>query len=173
MHLNKYVYIKLENPLKTWKEVRNIFRKPSIKINFFINSYYNCPYMNKYCIPKILCIQSNDVSWKWKWREIRYEKDPYIWVCFFRKFGFSINYKILYKNELGENTDGGLYYWEYLLRYLYMDNRNLKAPDIWTEDSKLCRISKDKTPYKIVIPTQLFSLNNNGFKLLQEKYGSK
>ena len=120
-----------------------------------------------------MCIQSNDVSWKWKWREIRYEKDPYIWVCFFRKFGFSINYKILYKNELGENTDGGLYYWEYLLRYLYMDNRNLKAPDIWTEDSKLCRISKDKTPYKILIPTQLFSLNNNGFKLLQEKYGSK
>ena len=54
-----------------------------------------------------------------------------------------------------------------------MDNRNLKAPDIWTEDSKLYRISKDKTPYKIVIPTQLFSLNNNGFKLLQEKYGSK
>lgn len=38
MYLNKYVYIKLENPLKTWKAVRNIFRKPSIKINFFINS---------------------------------------------------------------------------------------------------------------------------------------
>lgn len=179
--IQDYIYIRLENPLKTWRKAKECFRKPSAKIHFFTNIHHNCPYASIYNVPKVLCIECEDVQWKWKWGDVRHERDPYIWICFFRTFGFSINYKIFYRNELGKKEDGGIYYWEYLLQYLYVNNKTLKAPDAWSSDSKLYQISnsevneageeiKKNVPYRTIVPTQLFSLNNKGFKKLQERY---
>ena len=181
-NLKNYIYIKIKNPLRTWRKAKECFRKPHVKIHFFSNIHHNCPYASIFNVSKILCIISEDVQWKWKWGDVRHERDPYIWVCFFRTFGFSINYKVFYRDELGKKEDGGMYYWEYLLQYLYVNNKILKAPDVWSSESKLYRIedeevNPDKTrrmvTYRNITPTQLFSLNKEGFKKLQERYGQK
>lgn len=135
------------NPLKTWWKARKYFKMPKPEIHFFGNMRNNCPFASYNYPAHILHVTSQDVMWKWKWDSIRHERDPYIWVCFFRRFGFSINFKIWY-NENGKKQDGGMYYWEYLLDYLY-GSKDLNKVDQW----KGIRNNKE-----YIIPTQEFSL---------------
>lgn len=168
--------IYIENPLKTWKKAKKYFKKPKISIHFFTHPMYNCPTASFSNIAKILVILSFDVGWKDKFDSPRHERNPYIWVCFFKRFGFSVNWDIYYEDEFGELDDGSVYYWEYLLDYVYY-NKSLKKYPVWTYSSKLYRIvekygnEEKDDKYKsvnAVVPIVAMSLNKEGIKELKQ-----
>lgn len=165
----------IENPLYTWKKAKKYFKKPEVSIHFFSNVANNCPYASINCAAKIIDIESTDVLWKDKYKSPRHERSPYIWVCFFKKFGFSINWNIYYYDEFGIKQNGDIYYWEYLLDYLYY-HKDLKNYPIWCslsqiykkivkygeteEEDKYCSIDN-------VVPVVAMSLNKKGIKELK------
>lgn len=159
-HFNKWIDICIENPLKTWKKVKQYFKKPKLSINFFSHPMYNCPFASFKNIAKILEIRASDVGWKEKYDSPRHERPPYIWVCLFKRFGFSFNWHIWYQDEYGKTHSGDDFYWEYLLDYLYF-NKNLNHYDIWVQNSELYK------EYKYIIPVVAMSLNENGIKKLK------
>ena len=75
---------------------------------------------------------------------------------FNRKFGFSITWNVTYCDN-GKVREGDLYYWEYLLDFLYYRKDIVKSCDSWT-DTKGVRV-----------PTEEFSLNENGLKYYKHK----
>ena len=173
--IKHWVSVHLCNPLKTWKKAKKYFKKPKVKISFFSNPVFNCPFIWLENISKILDIESNDVMWKEKYDSPRHERSPYIWVCFFKRFGFSINWHIYYKNEFGEDENGDMFYWEYLLSFTHF-NKPLTEYQYWVGNSKLyeeivCYGDKPeddvKKPRSMVIPVIAMSLNKNGIKELK------
>ena len=168
---NKWFSFFICNPLKTWWKAKKYFKRPKISINFFSDIFYNCPYMNITSAAKILDIWSSDVTWKDKYNSPRHERNPFIWVCFFRKFGFSINWNIYYYNDLNEREDGSMFYWEYLLDFVYY-KKTLKHFPTWIAQSKLYKTynSEKKTydPVYVPVPVIRFSLNKEGIKKLKE-----
>jgi len=146
---NKYFRIWIEDPLKTWRKAKKYFVKPKPYFNWFWNKQNNCPYANLNYGAKILDIWCSDVRWKDKYNTPRYEGSPFIWVCFFNLFGFSINWHIIqkYKN-IGYNPAyiRDMYYWEYLLDFLYY-RKDINKVDQWTD----CVTGE-------TIPTKEFSL---------------
>lgn len=113
----KWIYIYLENPLKTYNKVRKIF-KP-------LCWYFRCGKTwgpNIWCSkPSLIQIMSSDVGWKDKWGSPRFEYTPYIWI---HLFGFNMVWYLglkphqqhLYEDE----------YWEQLLWYLYYQSGSIK-----------------------------------------------
>jgi hypothetical protein len=166
-----FIELWIENPLHTWWKARKYFKFPSIRFSVFSNPIYNCPYARTDYIGKLLDINFHDIQWKDKFDSPRHEMNPHIWVCFFRKFGFSINFYINYKNEIGEIRNGDTFYWEYLLDYLYYSKNLLNIPS-WSYQSKIY-YQWDHDKHEAIkaegnIPTALFSLNKRGLKKLQE-----
>lgn len=167
---DRWISICIENPLKTWKLAKKYFKKPKIKIHFFTNPIYDCPYMSLNSIAKIIDIEAFDVCWKDKYDSPRHERSPYIWVCFFKKFGFSISWHIYYQDEFDIKQDGDAFYWEFLLDYLYY-KKSLKNYPVWTSSSLLYKYEDDNdvyTPITFVIPVVSMSLNKTGIKELKK-----
>lgn len=174
-HFNKWIDICIEDPLKTWKRVKTYFKKPKLFLHFFTNPIYCCPYASLNSIAKILDIRSFDVGWKDKYDTPRHERNPYIWVCFFKRFGFNIIWHISYKDEFGNPQDGDMYYWEYLLNYLYYE-KTLKGYSTWIQTSKLYKVVEDygeeDDTYKaleIPIPVVSMSLTKEGINKLKKE----
>lgn len=172
---NKWVSIFIENPLKTWWKARRYFKRPKCKISFFTNPIYNCPYINLSNIANIIDIMSCDVMWKDKYNSPRHEVSPYIYVCLFKRFGFSLNWHIYYRDEFDKKQVGDTYYWEYLLDYLYY-RKSLKEYSVWTSLSLLYKEidsyaseGKEETynPITTVIPVVSMSLNKEGIEELK------
>jgi hypothetical protein len=176
-----YIGFWIENPLATWWKARKYFKRPKISIHFFSKIRYNCPYINSKYVGKILEISIHDLMWKDKFNSPRHERNPYIWVCFFRKFGFSINFDVYYKDEFGIKQNGDTYYWEYLLEWLYYkEKKTLRCYSAWQYDSKLYRLrnkygkaedgSEDTfSPFKMIIPCVEMSLTKKGSKELKRE----
>jgi hypothetical protein len=160
----------IEDPLKTWRKVKKLFKKPHFKIHFFSNPIYNCPHMNLNTIAKIIDIESSDVGWKEKYGSSRHERSPYIWVCLFKRIGFSVNWHVYYRDEFDKEQDGDMFYWEYLLNYLYF-NKSLKDIPVWTSRSKLYKqLEDDSDKYEsllLPVPIVAMSLNKDGIKELK------
>ncbi len=173
---NKWINICIENPLKTWKQAKEYFIKPKCKIHFFKNPMYNCPHMDLKRIARIIDIMASDIMWKEKYCTARHERSPYVWVCFFRRFGFSVNWHIYYKDEFNQIQNGDSYYWEYLLDYLYFD-RILSNVPTWISTSLLYNkieygnTQKEdvKIPIDSVIPVAAMSLNKRGMEKLKNE----
>lgn len=177
---DRYINIWIENPLSTWWKARKYFKRPKISFHLFFK-FQNSPYVNDNNVGKILDIEFHDVGWKDKWSSPRHETDPYIWVCFFKTFGFFIRFNIYYYNEYGEKENGNMHYWEYVLYWLYYKNKkSLRCYSNWTRDSQLYRYvsvyedsedgSKDEyKPYPIIIPEVAMSLNKNGRTMLKQE----
>jgi len=155
------------NPLKTWWKARKYFKMPKPEVHFFKDIHNNCPFARYDYAGKILTIYSMDIMWKDKWNSPRHEGSPYIYVCFFRKFGFSINFHIYYYEETGKLRNGDMEYWEYLLDYLYY-RKNINAIDAWSYDSKVYKTNNK--PVRMILQTPLFSLNKKGLKEYSKKY---
>lgn len=166
----------ISNPLETWWKARKYFKMPKPELHFFADTFYNCPFARYDYNGRLLTIWSTDVWWKDKEGYPVHERDPFIYVCFFRKFGFSINFKVSYIYEDGSKRDGGMYYWEYLVDYLYY-RKDICKLDYWSTESKIFKERDYKTNKvyfgKIYIPTHLFSLNKTGMKIFQEGIKSK
>lgn len=143
---NKYFKFFIENPLKTWWDARKYFKRPKMSLHFFSSPTYNCPYASYKWIGKILDITSCDVIWKDKYNSPRHERSPYIWVCFFHTFGFSINFRA--SNDYFKE----MCYWEYLLSYLHYHN-DLNKWEKWSN----CYNDE-------VVDTPSYSLNKKGKK---------
>lgn len=167
--LDKYIGLFIYNPMKTYNLVKHYFKRPKMSVYFFTKpDHYT--YSE---IGKIIEIRSTDVDWKDKWYSPRFEDCPRIWVCFFRRFGFCIEWHAYYKDEFGDTLNGDIYYWEYVLNIAYYKKR-LTSYSTWTRDSKLYKYiykgeDKDVTkPYINVIPCVSMSLNKNGIKELKK-----
>jgi hypothetical protein len=179
--IDKYFDIWIENPLGTWWKARKYFKLPKISFHPFFNIHHNCPYISYKNVGKILGVDFHDISWKDKWNSPRHEMNPYIWICLFRRFGFSINFDIYYRNEFGELESGDTYYWEYLLEWLYYkEKKTLRCYSAWQYDSRLYRNrikygnaedgSEDEyRPFEMVVPCVALSLNKKGIKKLKEE----
>lgn len=167
-----YINFYIENPIKTLWKCRKYFKFPSVSFHVFTNPLYNCPYATFKWLAKIIDISIIDVSFKWKYDEIRFERSPHIWVCFFRKFGFSINFHYYYKNEFNEKECCDDEIWEYLLTYLYNYKCLSKNVPNWYRDSKIYkeRDKEDKIiPSKYTIPVIQYSLTKKGIKQLKKE----
>lgn len=174
--------IYISNPFCMWWRARRYFKIPKTSINFFFKkdfSYIPSPYVWEGALGKILDINIGDVGWKDKWNSPRHEWNPGIFICFFRKFGVSIQPHIYRIDEFGEKRNADMEYWEYLLNYVCY-NRGLKLKSFWTYESKIAQMKeygssegevKVKTSkYKLPIFTHLFSLNRRGLKLFKRLY---
>lgn len=194
---NKYFNIFIENPLKTWWKAKEYFKFPKIEIHkvgklihkkvhtefgdYVDDGLYWCPYVYTDKLKSILNIFSSDVLWKDKYDSPRHERNPIIWILFFKRIGFCITFNVTYLDELGKVRDGNMYYWEFLLNYVYYEHDlklALNASGPWTVSSKLWKqlitpgakedgSNDEYKPYNIVIQHQLFSLNKKGLKKLE------
>lgn len=181
----EWINIWIENPLKTWKKAKKYFKRPKFKGFFHIvHTYGRYPYACYNRIGKILDIRITDISWKDKWSSPRHEESPYIFICLFRKFAFTGRFYISYYDEFGEKKNGDCYYWEYLLDWIYYQNKkSLRCYSAWTSDSKLYKRvvygnaedgSEDTyKPFKEVVPVVAMSLNKQGIKQLKEELNEK
>lgn len=171
-------HISIWNPFKTWWKARKFFKRPKTKIHFFWSkrrSLIPGPYVWTERYGKILDLYVSDLDWKDKYDSPRHERNPSIFFCLFRRFGFVIMPRVFRIDEFGDKKDGDTYYWEYLLNYTHY-NRGLRLNGFWMSDSRLCFKYKyddeyniiGKTPYKYYIPTHLFSLNKRGLKAFKE-----
>lgn len=167
-----YIDFFIENPIKTWWKCRKYFRFPNMSFHTFTHPMYNCPYATFKCIGKIIDVSIMDVMFKWKYDEIRFERSPYIWICFFRRFGFSINFHYYIKNEFNEREFCDDEIWEYLLDYLYKYKSLSKCIPHWLRDSKIYkeRDKEDKlVPFKYIIPVVQYSLTKKGIEQLKKE----
>lgn len=162
-HFIKWINICIENPLKTWKKAKKYFKKPKTSIKFFSHPRYNCPLGSLKHLARILEIRAFDEGWKDKYDSPRHEISPYVWVCFFKRFGFSITWNVYYTDECGIEHDGDDYYWEYLLDYVYYTGKLSNVP-LWTYTSKLFKKNKN---FMVAIPIVNMSLNKKGIARLK------
>ena len=197
---NIHIKGKYHNPWHTWWKARKYFVMPKMKFCFFWvhrilpidkdsadkfniktfklfgKTYYHSiqycqPYGSNDGVGKILDLRSADVMWKSKWGTARHEMDPYIYCCIFGLFGVHVRFDIKYLDDTCTERDGGMYYWEYLLDYLYC-NKSLKSPGAWTYESKVYRINDNGTAkqFTMLINTPAFSLNKRGRKVFADIY---
>lgn len=178
--MGKYFNVSISNPFKTWWKARKYFKVPRTCFSFSSNKHH-FPYASKYWQGKILDIDIHDVEWKDKWNSPRHEANPLIYICLFGRFSLWIYPTVYNINEFGEKENGDMYYWEYLLNYLYY-TKSLKLTDVWSYDSKIVQYvdkygdteEEDvKVPYRVYIPTHLFSLNERGLKEFKTLYESR
>lgn len=106
----KWIYISLENPFKTMNKLKGVFKSLEMYIRY-----------GKYWYPVLWCskpshiqIITQDVGWKDKDGNPRYEVPPYIWFHLFR-FNIVV-YWDLPEHQKNRLTDD---YWEQALWYLY------------------------------------------------------
>ena len=174
-----FVHITVENPFKTWWKARKYFKFPKWKFKFhLVKTYAGYPYATWRWLGKILDIDIHDVYWKDKYNTPRHERNPLIYICLFRKFGFTATPRVYYCDEFGKKRNGDMEYWEYLIQYLYYnENKSLKCYSIWTTDSDLYKSydeNKDKNvPIKMVIPVVQMSLNKKGLQQLKKEVSNE
>lgn len=100
----------IENPIKTWWKARKYFKFPSLFVNVGKNGY-GLPCYNTHRLIDIFIL---DVTYKWKYNDIRFEYNPQINILLFNKYQLFISCKIK-EPEI---------YWETLLTFL--DRKSIK-----------------------------------------------
>lgn len=184
--LSKWFDVTIENPFKTWWKVRKYFKIPITRFCLFIEKNPNIPiFTTSNQIGKIIDIKIHDILWKDKFNSPRHEANPIIYFCLFKRIGFYLTPTIKYYDEFGEEHNGDMEYWEYILNYLYYNKtKTLRKYSCWTRDSELYRQidkygkkedgSEDSwKPYKYVIPCVAMSLNKQGIKELKRELNEK
>lgn len=115
-----WIYIHIINPLKVWCSVKDIFKFPKVNILWGSNVKTDNIFINyKYKHRKILSINCKDVGYKMKWDEPRHEHNPYICIDIFNKYRILIEFKS--PSDLLED----FMYWEIILEYLLLYNKDL------------------------------------------------
>lgn len=137
------------NPLKTYHKARRYFKRPKchIYIGKTKRGFPICIDM----VGKILNIWCNDIIWKDKFREPRFEYNPSINIEFFRKWQIYIEWGAPVANykEFWCLNDC---YWEAMLYYLYYNKspkESCKLVSGW-ENSKGNILTKEDIEYCIL-----------------------
>lgn len=174
-------HIWIENPLRTWWEAREYFKRP--KISFRVHKVTRTtgyPYATYRWIGKILDIRLTDVQWKDKWDSPRHERNPLVWICFFRCIALTVRFDIWGKDEFGEKESYDMVYWEYLLDYLkYKNKKSLLGYGGWIQTSRLYKIwipgkteeEDSLKPMDVPLQTVSVCLNKKGIKQLKKELG--
>lgn len=106
------------NPLYYWWKVRKIFKRPKIHLLKGKNIwFYGLPCRRDYYNP-IIDIHSSNIGWKFKYDEVRHEFDPYISICFFRRYHLVWVFNWITKDDKDSNIRS-MATWEAILDYLY------------------------------------------------------
>lgn len=169
----------LENPFKTWWKARKYFKRPKLKVIIHrVRKYNGYPYATWKHLGKILDINVHDVWWKDKWNSPRHERNPLIYICLFRRIALSVLFRVDYYDEFGVKKDGSMEYWEYLINWLYyQEKKSLICYSTWTHGSQLYYRTKYgkaedgsedvREPLPCVTPCVALSLNKKGIKELK------
>ena len=122
---DRYFYLYLKNPLKTYYKIKKYFRPLKIKISTALCKYKDA---------KILDICSFDVSWKEKWYSPRHEQNPRIHISIFNFVHIFINFTLGDEESLSDMA-----YWEAALYWLYYNkslSESVKQSTGWTQYNK-------------------------------------
>lgn len=118
---NKFILISLENPLKTLKKIKKVF-KPC-KLIFSCTEHDGNIFW--FTTPKPIQIISRDLIWKDKYSTPRFEGSPYIWIHL-----FWLNLYCYWIPKINEKYYDD--YWEQVLWYIYYNKENInKAKKTW------------------------------------------
>lgn len=108
---------KYHNPLYPWYKVRKIFKRPKSHFIYGKDIWFYGMISSKYYNP-ILHIYTSSLGWKSKYEDYRHEWDPFIDICFFRKYHLIWVFNWAKKN----NSDSGFISdstWEAIMDFLY------------------------------------------------------
>jgi len=118
-NFKNWIYISLENPFKTMKQLKGVFRplRKYFRMSFKEWDYSPVLWCSR---PSFIQIMTHDVMWKDKYDSPRYEVPPYIWIHVYKLnlvwyWDLPIN---LLKDSESHIDD----YWEQALWYLYYTN---------------------------------------------------
>lgn len=125
--MEKLFMFHLCNPLKTASKIKNVFKKPKLKI--YIGKVIQGFPLSKYYHGKILTVWCNDICWKDKYDSPRFEFPPQVNIVFFRKWQIFLEWKSPIQEYNGfwciEDC-----YWEAILWYLYYDKSPKEACEL-------------------------------------------
>ena len=110
------LYNLYSNPLYHWWKARKVFKFPNVHFIFGKDVFFYGMYVNKDFYNRIFSIVSVGLGYKTKYNDFRFEYDPFIEICFFRKFHFIIKFDYLCKKDkLSGFTNDST--WEAMLDY--------------------------------------------------------
>lgn len=102
--------------IETYWKCRKIYKFPKISVSKSKGTWFN----DLFSTCRLFSIISFDIMWKWKWDEVTFEDSPRMYITFLGKYQITLYFNSPIK-EVDENT-----YWESMLNYLYMYNKDLK-----------------------------------------------
>lgn len=116
----KWIYLSLENPLKTMKKLKGVFKPLKLYFRFTKDIYAPYPVL-WVSEPSYIQIMFHDVGWKDKYDTPRFEYHPYIWIHIYKwnfvwYWDFSKSFGLANPKEYIDE------YWEQALWYLYYYN---------------------------------------------------
>lgn len=154
-------------PLWSWWKARKLFKMPKCKLYIGKWGEINIGPIYRDNLKKFVHFDMYDVSWKWKFDEIRYEYPPYISLVFFRKWQVALIWTVLGYDECGRTSDLNTEYWEFLLTWLY---RKDCEKNLWKSLSKIGYLGRESKLLgdgtRLYTLPQQISLNKNGQKQL-------
>lgn len=126
------------NPLYYWWKVRKIFKRPKCHFIYGKNIWFFGMYIRKEYYNPIIHIKFQGLGWKWKYDQVRHEWDPYIQICFFRKWHLIWIFNWVDPKDKNSSIRS-LATWEAILDYLY-NNKSLKYcidNHVWGRDESI------------------------------------
>lgn len=154
MIINEYFDICVENPLKSYNKIKKYFKalKPRFKIGF-----------NKGNGPKILMLNSFDITWKDKWNTPRHEINPRIAISLFNYIHINIEF------TLKEDSMNDMVYWEaalYWLHYKKSLHRAVKNATGWTQYNEQTK-QYESIPFQILKEPFQTMYNNHNLPIIK------
>ena len=157
--MNKIIkWFKYDAPFTgLWNEYHNPFY-----IWWKCKKWFNVPYIHFYCgkvtwffgMPiskdkynKIFDFRMSSLGWKWKYKHVEHEWDPYIVFTFFRKWQIMWVFNYVHKNDELSFTRN-IATWEAMLDMIYNDkslNYVVKAHQWGTQDNQIIDIKNNLT----------------------------
>lgn len=123
------------NPLYHWWKVRKEFKRPKCHFIFGKNLWWFGLYINKKYYNKFIHFRMSAVGYKWKWDEPRHEWDPFIQICFFRKYHIIWVFNWINKKDK-QSYIKSMATWEAILRRIYCNNtlQETIEQNTWEDD---------------------------------------
>ena len=173
------MFKKLKNKLELWDQynnpfyyywkVRKLFKR--LKCHFMYGKdiwFFGLPIRKEYYNP-IISIRTEGLGWKTKYGEFRHEWDPYIQICFFRKWHLIWIFNWVTKDDK-DSSIRNMATWEAILEYLY-NKESLKecidsnqwGPHIGDENGSIITPYDNLTDYgKAIYDKKQIKLKNEG-----------
>lgn len=126
-----WAFNEYRNPFYHWWKVRDKFKKPKCHVIWKKELWFFGLPIRKEFYNRFINIHSSAVGWKWKYDEVRHEWDPYIDICFFRKWHLCFIFNWIDKKDK-DSWCKSMTTWEAILDYLY----NNKTIEDCIEDNK-------------------------------------